>query len=333
MMTAAPRDTLGQDLRAWAADELQVEPTASPEAVRAAYYRQVQRDNGAVNLPAREALLILISRNGAARPTLALEDVEDDLLGELDEFAGRFFSLPVAERTARWQNLMARGQWFVRAGARLDALRAGLDVVVPEFGGDSPLGPLAALVCELFVLRPQDRAARRDQFAAEMEECQGDRWQKENWSSAALTLRNDHPAIANLDPLLISHFTGEWQDEKRKVARRLRVRKFVGRLSLAWSAVKWCGSLLWALTLLLGACLWFALVVCGVVVGVALVVVVAVAAIAVILCIAVPFFVVFGIVYGLLWLLVKVCDGVLFVLGEEPKDSTTKRPVDKRPLW
>lgn len=157
---AAPCESLGHDLKAWAADQLQVEPGSAPAEVRAAYLRRAQLDNGVPNLAAREAMVLLSGRNNAARPTLALEAVEQKLHHEIDDFASRFFALAIADRKAEWEKLHARGQGFVRIAARLAALRPGLYFVLPPLDRDSHLGKLVSAACQLFVLRPPARAAQ-----------------------------------------------------------------------------------------------------------------------------------------------------------------------------
>jgi hypothetical protein len=223
-MMATPSDSLGQDLRAWAADQLQVAVNALPETVRAAYLRSVEHDNGAPNLHAREALLILTGHTNAARPVLALEGVEDDLQRETDDFAARFFTLAAEERKTTWDRLHARGQGFVRVAARLAALRPGLWVDLPDLDRHTDLGRLAALVCQLFTLRPLARAARRHAFLAGVK--REGKW--ELWARAANRLRAAHGALAALEPEFISQLadvearvekTQQLQERMRQVAR------------------------------------------------------------------------------------------------------------------
>jgi hypothetical protein len=219
-MSATPPENLGQDLKAWAADLLQVEPAAAPAAVRAAYYRQVQRDNGVINLPAREALLILTGRHNAARPTLALDFAEEKLRREVDAFASRFFSLAIADRRAEWDRLKARGRGFVRVDARLAALRPGLWVVLPALNPEFAEAQLLALVTELFVLRPSARAARRQTFLAKA----GRPGSRPFWGRAATALRNHHKAVAALEPELIARLADAEvrAEEKHQLGRKMQ---------------------------------------------------------------------------------------------------------------
>jgi hypothetical protein len=186
------RESLGQDLKAWAADQLHVSAGSSPEEVRAAYLRRVQHNNGGPNLSAREALLILTGRASAARPALALEAAEEKLHGEVEAFADRFFAFPIAERKAQWDRLWARGQGLVRVAARLTALQPGIYIIVPHLDRNSPLGQLTWAACKSFVLRAAARAAYRRAFLDDADRQR--QWQA--WKQAALYLRSNHRALA-----------------------------------------------------------------------------------------------------------------------------------------
>src|SRR5580658_3091233 len=139
---ASRSESLAQDLKAWAADQLHLEPECAQAQARAAFLRQVQLDNGEVGPAPREALLILTGRSHAARPALALAAAEESLQRELDDFAARFFSLGIGDRKAEWARLKARGQGFVRADMRLAALRVGLDITLPVFGSGTKVEKL-----------------------------------------------------------------------------------------------------------------------------------------------------------------------------------------------
>src|SRR5262249_41933414 len=131
-----------------------------------------------------------------------------------------FFSLPIAERKAEWERLRARGQGFVRVDVRLAALRPGLYTVLPHFDDQSDVGQLVKVVCELFVLRPAERAAhrlaylkgafRRNQWAA--------------WRQAAVQLRKKHAALAALEPELVARLADAEAraQERQQVQRRMR---------------------------------------------------------------------------------------------------------------
>ena len=215
----ARSESLGQDLKEWAAALLQVDVGAAPEKVRAAYFQQALAENGGPNLAAREAMLILTGRNNAARPVLALQAAEQKLQREVDDYASRFFSLPITERKAEWEMFEARGQGFPRVAARLAALRRGLYIVMPYFDRES-VSQVATLACELFVLRPSVRSARRQ---ARLEEAKGqDAWPL--WTNAADLLRERHPAVASLEPRLIAKLANVDVDleEKRELGRKMQ---------------------------------------------------------------------------------------------------------------
>jgi hypothetical protein len=197
-----PSESLGQDLKAWARDKLQLGPTASPEQVRAAYLRQVQDSNGGPNLSAREALLILTERTGGAPPVMALDAVEEQIQQVIDSFASRFFAMPIRDRKGEWDRLWARGQGLPRVAARLDALRPGLSIDVSQLDRASPLGQLAQAACESFLLRPTARAIYRQGCCEKIFEQR----QLHHWKGAGISLRADHPSLAALAPELVSSF-------------------------------------------------------------------------------------------------------------------------------
>ncbi len=164
-------------------------------------------------------MLILTGRGNAARPTLALQAAEEKLQREIDDYASRFFSLPIAERKAEWESLQARGQGFVCVAARLAALRPGIYIVMPYFERES-VSQVAALACKLFVLRPSARSAARQ---AALDQAKGqDKWPL--WNKAADFLRAKHPAIAALEPRLIAKLAdGDVEaEERRRLQRQMR---------------------------------------------------------------------------------------------------------------
>jgi hypothetical protein len=213
-------ESLGDDLKAWAADQLQVELQSPPAQVRAAYLRQMQHDNGGPNLTAREAMLILTGRNNAARPTLALEAAEEKLQREVDDFASRYFALAIAERKVEWESLRGRGQGFVRVDTRLAALRPGLYIVLPHLDRRSIVGQLVLVVCELFVLRPSARAAKRQSCLEEVK--RSGEWTA--WAEAAQALRKSHAAVAALEPEVVATLADAVvrERDKEQLGRRMR---------------------------------------------------------------------------------------------------------------
>lgn len=220
-MEAKP-ENLGQELRAWAAHQLRIEPGAAPEAVRLAFLRQVEHDNGAPNLHAREAFLILTGRGNTARPSLGLEAVEEHLERELSEFATKYFKLPIAERKATWEQLHARGHGFARIAARLNSLRPHLWTVIPRLKRGSKTEQLTALLCELYTLPAAQRAARRQAW---MDEARvGHEWGA--WASAAVALREHHAALAALEPELI----GRLADAEVRLSQKNQLRQNMRRV-------------------------------------------------------------------------------------------------------
>ncbi|HZZ81703.1 MAG TPA: hypothetical protein VFE62_24590 [Gemmataceae bacterium] len=210
-------DNLSQELKAWAANELQVTPECTPAEARAAFLRLMRFDNGVINLGMREAMLLLTGRARGIRPTLAMEAVEQKIANEVEDFAHRFFTMPLGERRAEWARLRACGQGFPRVDARLAGLKPGLDVTLPKYPNDEPATKLAETIGELFVLRSAARAARRQSFLEEAR-----RSRDGAWARAARTLQSLHP-VAELDPEVLSRLCqGSTCADQKELNRNMR---------------------------------------------------------------------------------------------------------------
>jgi hypothetical protein len=211
-MARAP-DTLAHDLKKWAAEQLHVDIDASREQIRAAYLRGVKDQHGGANLAAREAMLILTGRAAAAKLTLAVEANEQKLLRDIDAFAEYFFAMPVPLRKHGWTKLSSRASGFPRAELRLHELANGLEIVPPPADADVAKARLILMVTELFVLRPPQRACRRQQWLSEIKS--NSEWI--TFTKAAAALRDDHPIIAALEPDLIAQLA---EADAAKIAKR-----------------------------------------------------------------------------------------------------------------
>ncbi len=113
-------------------------------------------------------------------------------------FAAAFWSLPPADRRARWRELAGRP--VGPAAARLADLEPGLGVA-PAAQPDPRAAELADLVRELFVLPPAERAARRGAWLAVAAR------RDPAWAAASrAVLRTDLP-LARLDERLFDWFS------------------------------------------------------------------------------------------------------------------------------
>jgi hypothetical protein len=245
---AVRSENLGQDLKAWATDQLHVVNGAAPAEVRSAFLRQFPQDNGGVSHTAREALLILNGRGNAARPVLALDAVEAQLQRELDGLAGRLFSLAIADRKAEWENLRVRGQGFPRVAARLAALRPGLYIMLPPFDRETRLGQLVSAVCEAFVRSPLQRAVFRQTWFAEAKR----RDTKIAWANSADRLLKQHPAVAALDSALVAQLADADGLAAKKSKLRRKMQQTARPVASSKRSVPWWAIVLFSFFVLRG---------------------------------------------------------------------------------
>ena len=204
-----PRD--GRRRRA--AGQLGLAPDAGPAEVRAAFLRLLERAGFAPPARDRRAWRLLSEAAGPAEPDPdALLEEEQRLRAEVEDFAGRFWSLAPGERRRQWAELLARCAGAPGARARLQQLEIGLSARPGEAGAGGPLvGELAAAVQDLFVLRPADRAAARQALCRRARENPGD------WEAAARGLREQHPDLAALQPGLVTDLE-RWQERQQHLA-------------------------------------------------------------------------------------------------------------------
>lgn len=176
-----------------AAAVLDVPLDAGAAVARAAFLRRVVADRFA---PPEECVAAANALAGAALPLSpdGRSDAAEQARADVEAFAAAYWSLPPAERRARWAGLSALAGEAV-ARHRLAHLEAGLDVsAVPH---DNPLvEEIAAAVRTLCVLGPRERAVRRAEWLSE----RADRMR--DLADAARRLRADAPALTRLEPEL-----------------------------------------------------------------------------------------------------------------------------------
>lgn len=163
----------------------------------AAFFRALE---GAGFAPPEALAVAVNDLTGAALPVTpdGVADAGARRRAEVEAFAAAFWTLPPAERRARLADLSA-GRADAAAARRLRQLAPGLDV--PAAGHPDPAAAeVAALVRELFVLPPRERAVRRARWLVAQEE----RF-KDVAAAARLVLRGDLPT-ARLDPRLFDWF-------------------------------------------------------------------------------------------------------------------------------
>ena len=111
----------------------------------------------------------------------------------VEEFARTFWSLPPADRHARWKELSERCEGPA-AAARLLHLADGLAVVPAELA-DPDARVIAELVRDTFVLPPRDRAVVRARWLLDPRE-------PERWMRALEVVEHEVPDLVALDPVL-----------------------------------------------------------------------------------------------------------------------------------
>src|SRR5262249_47528855 len=133
---------------------------------------------------------------------------------EIEKFAAEFFHLSPTPRHKHWQELYDRCSWSLTLAARLKALAPGLKV---DRNRPSSEGPycrrLAHYVCDLFLLRPAERAAQRRALLEGMADDMAE------WERAAKGLLLEDAIVARLEPGFVRQVVS-WQAQQRALAKR-----------------------------------------------------------------------------------------------------------------
>ncbi|MGD9723944.1 MAG: hypothetical protein AB7O59_20450 [Pirellulales bacterium] len=199
------------DVQAWAADRLGLEHDGTRASVQSAWLRHVADNDFCVD--EFEDSLGRVLTGSHVEPhvpdsppsfRLVRSDGEAHAASELywhsavDAFADEFFSLVPTQRSMKWHALHAGALRYGAAVARLNELRAGLDIVPEPVAAGPPKADLLAkeVLCE-FVMEPDARAAARRKFLAD-----GDA-ERAVWIAAARWLRR-HRDFAALDTGLLA---------------------------------------------------------------------------------------------------------------------------------
>ena len=208
------------ELRQWARHQFGLADDAPTD--RAALLRQLSEEafSPPPGMDYAARLLCGTAENAAFDLGLqeAQRELENQCREEVETFARNFFALPVRLRWSRYEELQARCTSFPALAVRLEMLRPGLNLDPAELEG--PAGQLAGMLCELFVLAPGPRAARRRELLADLE------GEKGFWESTAGYLKKRSPRIAELDPVFLSAFLDrEDREERARSARKARAAK------------------------------------------------------------------------------------------------------------
>jgi hypothetical protein len=215
----------------WAVRTTGLDPAADARDRLFQLLRRLERDGFlpwaaeilAVRTFCEPALLDL--RQEMAGPFVA--DLWQWLAPRVDRFCADFFTIAPAERRAQWNNLRRLSVECPPLRRRLDLLHPGLSIDVNQLARESPDGrKVADFLCELFVLHPAQRAARRRAFfSASPTELAKAR-------HALRRLRRRYREITALEPALIARLLA-WRPKKQK---RQRVRVVLGPVCLPKTA-------------------------------------------------------------------------------------------------
>jgi hypothetical protein len=210
--------------RRFSAEVLGVPENASPLEIRRAYFRKLREGDFLPPNSLRHSFRFL---DGKQTPDMGdqewLLEEEVRLRTELASFAAEYFSLPLNQRRARWEALFSRCQHFAALLARLQALKAGLDIDNQGLLLDQSFrGQLAEHLLKAFPLPPLAQVASGQGLLCEIEESSAAKSQKQ-WEKAARYLLREEPALAALDMELVQQIAN--------LRSRLRRRRKMHRLS------------------------------------------------------------------------------------------------------
>jgi hypothetical protein len=204
-MTTGTNPDVSPARRRWAAAVLGVSEDASRTEARRAYLRKLPDSDFLPPRCCQEALRVLAGRPAAAESDEEWLVEEESRLGaEVASFAAEFFNLPVPQRRQRWEALLSGCRDVPPLVARLQALKAGLEVENRVLPADPPLlGRLAGHLLEAFPLPPLARAASRQEFLRWLEGSPAE--SHKLWEKAVRYLRAEWSALAALDDELVRH--------------------------------------------------------------------------------------------------------------------------------
>src|SRR5262249_25610102 len=159
------------------------------------YFRKLRESDFLPPRSLRQALRILDGTPAPAEPDRQwLFEEEGRLRAEVTSFAEEFFTLPVTQRRQRWDALLSSCQRVPPLVARLQALKAGLNVENQSLPLDKSLhGQLAEHLLQSFPLPPLTRAASRQAFLCQIEAPSAASSHK-LWEQAARYLRAEWPS-------------------------------------------------------------------------------------------------------------------------------------------
>jgi hypothetical protein len=191
----------------YAAEVLDLAPDVSAELARTAFLDHLSEENFLPTPIEREAFEVLIGRKSLDLCPLLAESMrrskQEQLQPKVEQFAAAFFSLPVAERRQRWQELRADCGDGGPLGAQLERLQRGLSIDPAALRvRSSDVERLVKHILELFVLHPRLEPIRREALVANLRGAS--KKGLGQWPEAVRQLKRRYPEVAALAPVLLA---------------------------------------------------------------------------------------------------------------------------------
>ncbi len=208
------------DLVIWAREQLQLDSSVPSDQARPAFLRRLSDEDFVppTHLPYALAVLEGRARAPGSNEEGTLVEVIDRQRERIEEFAGRFFAIPIGERREQWLELKADCEGAPTLVHRLDRLEPGLELDPHRLEiADPKVHHLMREASKIFALAPLDAAVARAGFF------RGDIDTSEagiiRWGAAARDLQKTYPDYEILAPELIQQIIG-WRTTAKLVTRQ-----------------------------------------------------------------------------------------------------------------
>ncbi len=218
--------------KGWASAQLNVALDASPDQVEATFLQRLRDDDFVPD----ESLLTAFKTMTESDADCVLLDMPDSyrfneslvLEEQIGAFAKEMFRCSPAERLRQWQQLRLECQDVPRMLVRLDGLKPGLALDASAHIDSPPLvRRLGDELLKLFVLTPTEKAVRRSEILASIEN------ELPDWEDAARTLIERFPDLRELDTQFVDElaYWSNWASEARDMRSRTYEPRVVARHS------------------------------------------------------------------------------------------------------
>ena len=191
-----------------AAGRLGLEPPVTPDSARATALRKL-RDDDYLPCPATHEAILVVLGQWPGGPSLLADELDEEaeqLLGQIEEFASVFFTIPPLDRADRLRALHGACEGHDPALARLRDLEPGLHLDRSAIIPRSPvMERLIDDILSLFVLPPDERAIRSRELANRFRT--DPELTNHKRSKACRALARHHPEIVKLSPVYFKQIT------------------------------------------------------------------------------------------------------------------------------